>query len=45
MDPEKAQYRRYASSLVTAAYHRYAAFGTRDSGIPKDLKVLTSGFF
>ena len=36
------KYRRYASSLLTAAYEKYAACGTRDSGIPRDSQALIS---
>jgi len=31
--PQKTRYQRYASSFVTAEYSKYAAYGTRDSGI------------
>jgi len=31
-------------SLVTAAYDLYAAFGTRDGGIPRDSQALISNF-
>ncbi len=33
MLPQKVRFLRYASSLVTAEYTKYAAYGTRDSGI------------
>jgi len=31
-------------SFVTAEYNHYAAYGTRDSGIPQDSQALISGF-
>ncbi|MGA6924854.1 MAG: hypothetical protein WBY88_04170, partial [Desulfosarcina sp.] len=35
---------RYASFLLAAEYENYAAYGTRDSGIPRDSQALISGF-
>jgi len=32
-------------SLVIAAYRMYAAFGTRDSGIPQDSQAVTRTFY
>jgi len=32
-------------SLVTAAYDKYAAFGTRDSGIPRDSQAVSRPFY
>ena len=43
-DSYKARYLRYASSFVVAAYRKYTADGTRDSGIPKGSQALISGF-